>query len=254
MRAGLGKRADWWMRRCVRFWSLSFAISRPEGIEEEVVVSWTCKASSNCAVYSLSKVKLRTGPEYREGYLRTRCSTHIHYLDSISFIILENKVQLTLWCGWTSKNKGGSILTASCLEIFPWTREIERVSRNSSWIRAYGLRFKNKKWMKLLKFGLFSKNFFRNIKLPCQSVWIPSRTQRIRPFNPRMAYHGRDIGGGILWPSNSTSLNAGTCTSRMVVLRVLAVLFALSSVTINQLYVRTVDFQLHEKLLADDCE
>lgn len=39
----------------MRFWSLSLAISRPEGIEEEVVVSWECKASSNCAVYSLSR-------------------------------------------------------------------------------------------------------------------------------------------------------------------------------------------------------
>jgi len=55
--------------------------------------------------------------------------------------------------------------------------QIEWASRKNSLIGAYSLCFKNKEWMKLLKFGLFSQNFFRNIKLPCQSIWVPFRTE-----------------------------------------------------------------------------
>lgn len=37
--AGLGRREDWWIRRCDRRLSLSLAINRPGGIDENVAVS-----------------------------------------------------------------------------------------------------------------------------------------------------------------------------------------------------------------------
>jgi len=91
--------------------------------------------------------------------------------------------------------------------------------------------------MKLLKFGLLSQNFLRNIELPCQSIWVPFRTECARLLNLRETYHERDTGGDTRCPSNSTSLNAGTYTSRMVVLRVLAVLSAVSYATSGQHYI-----------------
>jgi hypothetical protein len=48
--AGLGRRADWWMRRCVRLWSLSLARRTPEGMEVEVRVSCAWRASRSWAV------------------------------------------------------------------------------------------------------------------------------------------------------------------------------------------------------------
>lgn len=56
--AGLGSLADWWMRRCVRLWSLSLARRRPEGIDVDVTESWACKASNNCAVCMLGRKKM----------------------------------------------------------------------------------------------------------------------------------------------------------------------------------------------------
>lgn len=50
IRAGLGRRADWWMRRWVRLWSESLARSKPEGMEEEVRVSCAWSASRSWAV------------------------------------------------------------------------------------------------------------------------------------------------------------------------------------------------------------
>jgi hypothetical protein len=45
--AGLGRRADWWMSRCARLVSLSFAMSRPWGVEEAPCASAACRASSS---------------------------------------------------------------------------------------------------------------------------------------------------------------------------------------------------------------
>ena len=50
MNEGEGRREDWCMRRCVRFESVSFAMTTPDGIGEELTSSAACSASRSCAV------------------------------------------------------------------------------------------------------------------------------------------------------------------------------------------------------------
>lgn len=52
MNDGEGRRADWWMRRCVRFGSVSLAMTMPDGIEDELTLSSACSASRSCAVWN----------------------------------------------------------------------------------------------------------------------------------------------------------------------------------------------------------
>ena len=56
MNDGEGRRADWWMRRCVRFGSVSLAMTIPDGIEDELTSSSACSASRSCAVWNCTFV------------------------------------------------------------------------------------------------------------------------------------------------------------------------------------------------------
>jgi len=50
MNDGEGRREDWWMRRWVRFGSVSLAMTIPDGIEDELTSSSAWSASRSCAV------------------------------------------------------------------------------------------------------------------------------------------------------------------------------------------------------------
>jgi hypothetical protein len=82
----------------------------------------------------------------------------------------------TLWCGWTSRNSGGSMLTASCLEILPCHMH-HKVS-NSRQRVTYDFSLMHEEGMEFFECLLLPENFLGNIKLPGQAFWIPSQAQR----------------------------------------------------------------------------
>lgn len=86
---------------------------------------------------------------------------------------MEVTLRFTLWCGWTSRNSGGSILTASCLEILPCYMHHEL----SNWIQriTYDFSLVYKERVKFFERLLLSENFLGNIELPSQALRIPDK-------------------------------------------------------------------------------
>lgn len=102
------------------------------------------------------------------AHMSTTCRDMIGNLDGIE----ETQFDFTLWCGWTSRNSGGSMLTASCLEILPcytYHKLCDSIKRIT-----YDFCLMYKERVKFFECLLPSENFLGNIELPGQAFWIPS--------------------------------------------------------------------------------
>ena len=147
MSAGLGRRADWWMRRCVRLLSLSLASTKPEGMDAEVVVSLACKASRSWAVcYNEPRC---FASETKDTYFGTRRSTHIHHLEANSLGTRQRYEKgdiHTMWWGSTSRKRGGNMLTPSCREMFPWVMLVRKCGNGRKLRRTTSVSKTRKEW------------------------------------------------------------------------------------------------------------
>ena len=72
-----------------------------------------------------------------EANLGAGSGAHVHYLPDEEVSGRERGTQgiRTLWWGWTSRKRGGTMLTASCLETLPCERGSSTQGSDGGWGR-----------------------------------------------------------------------------------------------------------------------
>lgn len=83
------------------------------------------------------------------------------------------------------------MLTASCLEMPPFIeRSCKCISPFSHFRITHCLCLKNQEGMELVELGLLPENLFGDIKLPSETIWIPTGVQPGGKGQNSESYHG----------------------------------------------------------------